>query len=203
MVISEIRRAAACALLLLPSGCAALVETGVTVFHEIEQPLAGASYSIVPSEAQEDSLEFRAYAQLISAELALLGMVEVSLDEAKYTISMSYGMGDGRQVVASYPIMGQIGAGTSSSGTAYGTPSYGVVGYGTRTDTVFTRYLSIDIADTTGSAGGAGRKICEVRAISTGTDGQLAAVMPAIIRSAFEEFPGVSGVPRTVRSPLR
>ena len=88
-------------------------------------------------------------------------MTEAPFNQAKYAIFMFYGIDDGKQVVSSYPIFGQTGTSssyTTGTVTSYGntatyrgttnkTPTYGVVGSGASTDTVFKRYLNIDIID--------------------------------------------------------
>jgi hypothetical protein len=43
-----------------------------------------------------------------------------------------------------------------------------------------------------------GKTLYDVTVDSEGTNGSLAAVMPYMVRSAFSEFPGQSGVPRRV-----
>lgn len=203
-------------LVALFSGCASFVKTKVSAFHELEHPLTGVAYALVPTKEQEGSLEFQSYAKIVKSEFAKHGMTEASFDQAKYAIFMFYGINDGKQVASSYPIFGQTGTsgsyttGTvtsygntaSYSGTTYKTPTYGVVGYGSDTDIIFTRYLNIDIVDIAKSGNGKIQKVYEGKAISSGSSSQLAPVMPAIIRSIFEEFPGKSGASRTSNQPL-
>lgn len=204
-------------LILLLSGCASTIHTKVSAFHELEEPLSGVPYALVASKEQEESLEFRSYAKLIKAELGLRGLNESSFNQAKYAIAISYGIDDGKQIVSSYPIIGQTGtSGSHTTGTvtSYGntasyngttikTPTYGVVGSGTSTDTVFKRYLNIDIIDISKSVEGRVQKVYEGKAISSGSSSQLAPVMPAIIRSVFEDFPGKSGATRTSIQPFK
>jgi hypothetical protein len=200
----------------LLSGCATFVETKVSAFHELEQPLSGVTYALVPTKEQEGSLEFQSYAKIVKSELEKRGLTEAPFNQAKYAIFMFYGISDGKQVVSSYPIFGQTGTSSSYttgtvtsygntasySGTTYKNPTYGVVGSGTSTDTVFTRYLNIDIIDIAKSGNGKVQKVYEGKANSSGSSGQLAPVMPAIIRSVFEDFPGKSGASRTSRQPF-
>ncbi len=202
-------------LLALLGGCAT-VETRVSAFHELEQPLSGVTYALIPTAEQEGSLEFQSYAKLVMVELGKRGMVETPFGQAKYAIFMSYGIDDGKQVVSSYPIFGQTGTSSSYttgtissygnnasfSGTTYKTPIYGVVGSGTSTATIFSRYLNIDIVDIMKSGNGKVHKVYEGKAISSGSSDQLAPVMPAIVRSVFEDFPGKSGKSRTSRQPF-
>jgi uncharacterized protein YceK len=199
----------------LLSGCAT-VETRVTTFHELEQPLSGVTYVLIPTKEQEGSLEFQSYAKLIKAELGKRGMIEAPLNQAKYAIFLFYGIDDGKQVVSSHPIFGQTGTSSSNttgtvtsygntasySSTTYKTPTYGVVGSRTKTDTIFNRHLSIDIIDIAKSGDGKVQKVYEGKAISSGSSAELAPVMPAIVRSVFEDFPGKSGSSRTSRQPV-
>jgi len=198
------------------TSCASFVETKVSSFHELEQPLSGLTYALVPSKEQEDSLEFQSYAKLVKSELEKRGMIATPFDKARYAIFMFYGIDDGKQVVSSYPIFGQTGTSSSHttgtitsygnmasySGTTYNTPTYGIVGAGTATNTVFTRYLNIDIIDIARSGNGKVQKVYEGKAFSSGSSGQLAPIMPAIVKSVFEDFPGKSGASRTSRQPL-
>lgn len=204
-------------LFVLLGGCATFVETRVSAFHELEQSLSGVTYALVSTNAQEGSLEFQSYAKLVKSELGKRGMTEAPFDQAKYAVFMLYGIDDGKQVMSSYPIFGQTGNGssyttgavtsygntTSYSGTTYKTPTYGIVGAGARADTIFTRYLNIDIIDIAKSGNGKVQKVYEGRGISSGSSGQIAPVMPAIVRSVFEDFPGKSGASRISRQPLK
>jgi len=201
----------------LLAGCASFVETKVTVFHELEPSLSGVTYALVPSKEQEGSLEFQSYAKLVKVELEKRGMTEAPLDQAKYAIFMTYGIDNGKEVISSYPIFGKTGTSSSYtigtvtsygnmatySGTTYNTPTYGVVGSGIKSDTVFTRYLNIDIIDIAKSGNGKVKKVYEGKAISLGSSGQLAPVMPAIVKSVFEDFPGKSGASRTSLQPFQ
>lgn len=203
-------------LLILLSGCASFVETRVSAFHELGPSLTGETYALVPSKEQEASLEFQSYAKLVKQELVARGMKEVPFEKAKYAVFMFYGIDNGKQIVSSYPIFGQTGVSSSYttgtvntygntasySGTTYNTPTYGVVGSGTTTDTVFTRYLNIDIVDIEKSGNGKVQKAYEGKAVSSGSNGQLSTVMPAIIKGVFEDFPGKSGSSRISRQAL-
>lgn len=176
-------------------GCASFIETKVSAFHELEPSLSGVTYSLVPSKEQEGSLEFQSYAKLVKFELEKRGMLEAPFNQAKYAIFMFYGIDNGKEVISSYPIFGQTGTKSSYttgtvtsygnmatySGTTYNTPTYGVVGSGMWSDTIFTRYLNIDIIDITNSGNGKVRKVYEGKAVSSGSSGQLAPVMPAIV----------------------
>ncbi|WP_051258869.1 DUF4136 domain-containing protein [Chitinibacter tainanensis] len=201
----------------LLTGCGTFVRTNVSVFHELDSSLSGVTYTIVPSNEQKESLEFRSYAKLIKNQLQTRGMSEVPYKEAKYAILMQYGIDNGQEVVSTYPIFGQTGVSstyTTGSVNVYGntatynestyvTPTFGVVGTGTSSDTVFTRYLNLDIVDIANSGDGKVRKVYEGKAISKGSSSQLAPVMPYMVKSVFEDFPGTSGSTKTIELPLQ
>lgn len=203
-------------LVVMLSGCGTFVETKVSAFHELQEPLTGTTYILIPTKEQEGNLEFQTYAKLVMIELQKRGMTEAPFHQAKYAIFIFYGIDQGKQIVSSYPIFGQTGTSSSYttgtvtsygntasySGRTYTTPTYGVVGSGTRTDTIFKRYFNLDIVDIAKSGNGKIQKIYEGKAISSGSDDQLAQVMPAIVRSVFEDFPGKSGASRISRQPL-
>lgn len=199
-------------LFLLLSGCAH-VKTSVSAFHEMQQPLNGATYVITPTKDQENSLEFQSYANLVKIELNKKGMIESQASVARYVFFMYYGIDGGRQVISSTPMFGQTGIGSSTTrgtitsygntatynGKTYNNPTYGIVGSDIESSTEFTRYLYIEIVDTMKSLNGKVQKVYEGKAISSGSSSQLAPVMPAIIKSMFEDFPGTSGATRKSR----
>jgi len=203
-------------IVLLFSGCAKYVETDISVFHELKPSQSGSSYVIVSSKEQTGSLEFQSYAMQVKAELKRYGMVESLYGKAKYAIYLSYGIDSGKSVVSSYPVYGPTGIGSSYStgtivshgntssftGVTFNTPNYGVVGSENRTGILFTGYFNMDILDIAKSADGKPHKVYEGRAVSYGEMGVLAPIMPAMIRSLFEDFPGQSGISKRIRQPL-
>lgn len=197
------------------TGCATAplpVETNVSVFHAMPAP-AGMKYAMVPYKEQEGSLEYKAYARAVSVELQKAGMVEVDQSAAAAAVFIRYGIDNGREVVSSYPIIGQTGVASSSTygtvnrfgntatlnATTYNTPTYGVVGSGSRSDTVFRRFLDLEIVEMPSLMAGAKvNKLYEGKARSEGTLNQLSTIMPPMIQSIFKEFPGQSGKSRKV-----
>lgn len=197
-------------LLVFISGCAQYVETNISVFHHLTPPLSGVSYAIVPGKEQEDSLEFQSYAKRVSSELKKHGMIETPYNNARYAVYLSYGIDNGKPVVASYPVYGETGIGSSfmtgtlvSSGNTstytgirFNTPSYGVIGSERRTDIIFTSVLYVDIIEIAKLTSDKKNKVYEGKAIATGETGLLAPMMPPMIRSLFEDFPGENGISR-------
>ena len=201
-------------LALTMSGCA-MVKSNIAVFHELPVRAEPIKYAALPLKEQEGSLEYKAYAQHIKAELNKKGFAEAPIDEAEVVLFFDYGIDSGKEVVSSYPIIGRTGtsssytSGTVSSyggyatysGTTYNTPTYGVVGTGATSGTVFSRYLRLDLIDRASLSTGKVKKVYEAQVTSAGSGGQIAAVMPTMIKALFEDFPGKSGSTRRTILP--
>lgn len=202
---------------LLLWGCSTFVRSNISVFHDLPPTGQALKYATLPLKSQEGSLEHKSYEQLIKTELNKRGYVETPVAEADVIVFLDYGIDTGREVVSSYPIIGQTGTSSSYtsgtiqsyggyatySGTTYNTPAYGVVGSGTRSDTVYTRFLRLDFVDRAELAAGKVKKRYEAKVVSAGSSSQLAAVMPAMIKALFEDFPGKSGSVRRIDVPMQ
>lgn len=201
---------------LLVSGCM-MVTSNISVFHDLPPTAQALKYATLPLKSQEGSLEHQSYKQFIKTELNKRGYVETPVSDADVIVFLDYGIDTGREVVSSYPIIGQTGTLSSYttgtiqsyggyatySGTTYHTPTYGVVGSGTRSDTVYTRFLRLDFVDRAELAAGKVKKRYEAKVVSAGSSSQIAAVMPAMIEALFEDFPGKSGATRRVDVPMQ
>jgi hypothetical protein len=197
-------------------GCASTYfVSNVTAFHQLGQ-LSGLTYTVLPYREQQDSLEYNNYAQMVSAELKRFGMIEVNdTNKAAVSVFIRYGIDNGTQVTSTYPIIGQTGvAASTTSGTLsrFGnmatvhatttyTPTYGVVGTGARTDTIYMRFLDLEIVDTLSLTLGAPKKLYEGKVRSNGSTPQLARVMPYMMESVFKEFPGPGSLAKEYRIP--
>jgi hypothetical protein len=179
-------------------------ETFVTSFHRLG-PTAGLTYTMLPFREQDGSLEYGNYAQQISDQLKLQGMVEVSDSaQAAVAVFIRFGIDSGSQVTSTYPIIGQTGVASSfTTGTVnrFGNtasvntttqniPSLGIVGTGTDVNTVFRRYLDLEVVEVASLSSASPKKLYEGKARSTGSSPQLARVMPFMVRSIFLDFPG-------------
>jgi len=171
------------------TGCVRFVKSEISVFHELPLSLRSMSYTIIPFKEQEGSLEYKAYEQSIKQELNAKGFRETSLENTDVVIFFSYGIDTGKEVVLSYPIIGQTGVSSSStygtiqsygrygtySGTTTYTPTYGVVGTGVASNTQYARFLKVDILNRTALSENKMAKIYEAKVISRGSSGQLPA----------------------------
>lgn len=199
------------------SGCAGFVKSQISVFHEIPQGLSGITYTTVPFKDQEGSLEHKAYEQVVRQELNAKGFRETSLELADVVVFLSYGIDTGREIVSSYPIIGQTGVSSSHtygtfqsygsygtySGTTTYTPTYGVVGTGVTSHTQYMRFLKLDVLDKISLAEGKIKKLYEGKVVSRGSSSYMSAVLPTMIKALFEDFPGKSGSTRTSTRPRR
>lgn len=185
------------------SGCAT-VQISSTTFHGPEHSNRG-SIAVLPiDKTQEGSLEFRAVSDYLLKKLSEKGYESASPDKkAEYAAFITYGIDNGKTSVSSVPLYGQTGGGTSFttgsvssygrtssfSGTTTTMPTYGVVGAMPVSSTQYTRKVNIDIYKNQDPP----VKVYEMRGMSTGSCGNINAVMFSIVDGMFAKFPGVSG----------
>jgi len=196
-----------CAAALL-AGCTStpVVRSEVTSFHEWPANLQQATYVFEPGAEQQNNLEYRAYQSLIREELARLGFLATdNTAKAQLKVRFRYGS-DARDVRVIEPVVVDH---------AYYAPFYGGWGspywgnpFGPFGDpfwphmyvqqresqyVLHTRRLNITLAQASDN-----RNLFDVTVVSEGRNGNLAGVMPYMVKSAFTDFPGPSGVPRRI-----
>jgi hypothetical protein len=187
----------------LLSGCAGtIVRSQVTAFHEWPADLGEKSYSFSHDARQANDLEYRNYENLVRNELQRLGFAETAGGRLK--VSLDYDVGS-RDVQVVEPVIMDPWYGPGYFGryhypyglySPYADPFWfgpPVVQPVERHYVVYMRRLSINIARAAG-----GKNLYQVTVKSEGSNPSLAAVMPAMVRSAFADFPGPSGVPRII-----
>jgi hypothetical protein len=200
-------KAAVVASTLLLGGCASTIRSDVTAFHEWPSTLPDKSYVFERTKDQNDSPEYRSYENLVRAELNRLGFTEAPVSitpalKASFTYSIN-----GRDVREVYPVVINPYPYAYPYPYWYGHPWRGyywpyydpfwygppIVEHRVAQYQVFTRQLRISLAQMAD-----GKRLYETTVVSEGTNGSLAKVMPYMVRSAFAEFPGKSGVPHRV-----
>jgi hypothetical protein len=197
-------------LCLLLAGCATTIRSDVTVFHEWPADLRGSTFAFERTREQDNDLEYRNYKNLVRGELLRLGFMEAAgLQSARLKVTMRYNVAV-RDVLVVQPVIIDPWYGSPFFGPRW--PGYGYYGpfhdpfwYGpplvqqreTRYQ-IFTRQLKIMMAQAADS-----KTLYDVTVDSEGTIGSLAAVMPYMVRSAFSDFPGQSGVPRRVELKMQ
>lgn len=205
--------AAFAAIVLLLSGCATpVIRSEVTAFHEWPADLPSKSFVFERTRAQDENLEYRSYENLVRAELLRLGFVEADVKtKPALKVTFSYQVND-RDVRVTQPVVVSPGWGPPAYygprrlGYHYYDPFfhdpfwYGppVVAYQESHYRLYKRQLQILITRAADA-----RKLFDVTVTSEGQNPGLSAVMPYMVKSAFSEFPGKSGVPRRVELEFR
>jgi hypothetical protein len=196
----------AAALTLLLGGCATVVRSDVTTFHQWPAQMQDKSYAFEAPAPQDDTLELRAYQNLVRGQLAHLGFNEAPASPA-LKVSMRFRTTDiPVQVIEQafpgfYPYGGRFAFyGPRRFGGFYGSPFWGSPYYGgfgaPMFDVVeehrYQRQLHITIASA------AGQHLFDVTVRNTSRDVSTPALMPALVQSAFEGFPGPNGAVRRI-----
>lgn len=197
------------------SGCASYLTAQVTSFHDAgDRRMAGRSFVITPTKEQAESLEFRAYADLVRNALVREGLVAAADGDAELEVTMRYSVDNGSPVTYGYPAYGYANYGPVWGWHPYPGPggrihyawtatypmSYGVIGTSYAQAILYRRELRVEINDR--RASGKGARVFEGTVVSEGESASLAPVMPAMVRALFSDFPGPSGVSRRVEVNL-
>jgi hypothetical protein len=176
-----------------------VVRSEVTVFHEWPANLQNATFTFDPTAEQQNNLEYQAYASLIREELQRLGFRPADNPAAADLVArFQYGI-TSRDVRIVEPMMVDPGFPLFSPYWGRYGPYYDPFwhpGYVDRYETqyvLYTRKLHITI-----SQASTGRNLYDVTVVSEGRRPTLAGVMPYMVKSAFADFPGPSGVPRRI-----
>ena len=200
-------------MVVLLSGCATTVRSNVTTFHNWPADLPDRSYVFDATAPQDDSLELRAYQNLVRAELARLGFREgtrdsnPSLGVSTRFITTAIPV---RVVEVDYPHM----YGSAQFGHFYPyrrgywrrgfySPFWydpfwaGMPMYSERVVTNYQRELQISIRSQRDS-----KRLFDVTVRNLSRTESTPEIMPYLVHSAFAEFPGPSGVSRVIETKL-
>lgn len=187
-------------LLLLLGACTSSLKSDVVTFHEGPLP-QGETIRVVPADpAKRGSLEFEHYAKLIREHLRKIGYTPVEQDQPSLLLAeVDYGVSEGVTEVRTEP------RGYAHYHFYYGRfhdPFYYGF-YPTWTwqpeviaQTVYNRRLTLNIVSP--ELDGTDRVLFEGRVQSTGSEQEIARVMPYMITAMFNNFPGESGVTKVV-----
>lgn len=189
---------------LLLSGCASTVVTDVTAFRQAGwQNDAPRTYSFEHGAAQDAQLDRQTYEQWLTNALTGAGFEQVPAKQARYQVNMEYDSAPGLVRVAETvypdpwygpwgPYWGPYGFyrpwGPWGWGPGYWPPQTVV-----RDVPVTVASLRVYFKDAA-----TGQRVYQVTAQNQTEGGNLAAMMPYLIRSAFTDFPAESGRPRRV-----
>ncbi len=201
---------------LLLTGCATTIRSDVTTFHKWPAQIEDKSYVFEVPSPQDDTLEWRAYQDLVRGELAKLGFRDANGATPALTVSMRFTTTD-MPVRVIEPVMspfygpmfaprvvyfrGRNGAiyrrfvGGGYNGGFY-SPFYDPFwnsGYQVSIEHHYRRELQVGIKQARD-----GQRLFDVTVHNTSRQMSTPALMPALVQSAFQGFPGPSGVARRV-----
>ncbi|MET3132559.1 hypothetical protein AAKU55_002833 [Oxalobacteraceae bacterium GrIS 1.11] len=196
------------AMSLLLAACATTIRSDVTAFNQWPVELRDKTYAFEAPPAPDDTLEYRSYLNLVRAELGKLGLSEAT-SGAGLKVAMQFSSTD-RPVRFIEPVDPFWNAPGYWPGR-YPSPFHHWYGYrpfydpfmlgpvnlreSVRHDYERQLRLTINGAD--------GRKLFDVTVQNTSLEAATALIMPALVVSAFADFPGPNGVPRRVKLRLQ
>jgi hypothetical protein len=184
------------------------VTSDVTRFHTLPASPSGQTFAITAvNSEQEQSLEYRQYADMVNAKLSALGLKQFTggPGKADYVVTLKYDVDGPTPDVRSRNSSVSFGFGVGSgywgrrSSWAYGMAYEPWYDNYTTTEQIYTRRVELAMYRGDTYAGPNPVRVFEGRALSEGLNGQLAPVMPYILDAIFEDFPGSSGSSRTIR----
>jgi hypothetical protein len=204
---------AACALLL--TGCATTIRSDVTTFHQWPAQIEDKSYVFETPPQQDDTLEWRAYQDMVRGQLARLGFRDANGANPALKVSMRFTTTE-VPVRVIEPMMSPFASpfynpiyyprsrfGYRGFHRGFYRPYWGGYspfydpfwspGYEVSIEPRYRRELQVGIR-----AAGDGKRLFDVTVHNTSRQMSTPAVMPALVQSAFEGFPGPSGVARRV-----
>jgi hypothetical protein len=193
------------ALTLLLGGCATTIRSNVTTFHEWPQQLPDKSYAFEAPAPQDDTLELRSYQNLVRAQLGRLGFREASGAPA-LKVSMRFMTTDVpvRVVQAVDPFFYPAPRfGLASRfyrrgwGSSFYSPFYDPFGGFPQYEVVERHVYQREVQVAIKSAND-GRRLFDVTVRNQSSEASTPALMPALVQSAFEGFPGPNGGARRI-----
>jgi hypothetical protein len=202
-MVMFIRVAALAILLALPAGCGPrLVQTDVTRFTTLAPTDSAHSFTILPDEHQRGSLEFQHYAEGVAGSLSAAGWRPVPATvQAEAVVWIHWGMGPPHTTTwtESLSAWGEWGPGPWPWHGGFAQPFPAWETY-SRTD--WPKWLEVRMDDGPAWRSGARRTLFEGRAVTEGTQGTIAPVMPFLVRALFTGFPGINGQTIRVAVPV-
>jgi len=199
---------ATAAVALLLGGCATTIRSDVTTFHQWPAQLQDKTYGFDAPPPQDDTLELRSYQSLVRAQLGKLGFQEAAATPA-LRVSMRFTTTEVpvRVVRTVDPFFSPSARFASYMGPYHrrgywgngmvspyydpfwgGLPHYQIVLHH-----FYRRELQVGIR-----AAGDNRRLFDVTVHNNSDERSTPALMPALVQSAFEGFPGPNGAARRI-----
>jgi hypothetical protein len=203
--------AAGAAFAMLLTGCATTIRSDVTTFHQWPAQVEDKSYVFEAPPVHDDTLEYRAYQDLVRGQLARLGFRDAAGGKPALTVSMRFSTTEVpvRVIEPVSPFyhpfyqpfyhpaqrFGYRGLRRPYWGGWY-SPFYDPFwspAYQVSIEHRYRRELQVGI-----KSAADGKRLFDVTVHNTSRELSTPALMPALVQSAFEGFPGPSGVARRV-----
>lgn len=217
--MKRLMTAAGAAFTMLLTGCATTIRSDVTTFHQWPAQIQDKSYVFAAPPGQEDTLEYRAYQDLVRGQLAQLGFHNATGGNPALTVSMRFSTTEVPVRVVepitpfAHPLahpfyspyhparrFAHRGLYRPYWGGYYASPLYSpfynpfyTPAYQVSVENRYRRELQVGI-----QSAADGKRLFDVTVHNLSRELSTPAVMPALVRSAFEGFPGPSGVARRV-----
>jgi hypothetical protein len=191
------------AMALLLGGCATTIRSDVTTFQQWPATIADKSYAFEAAAAQDDTLEFRSYQNLVRAELSKLGFNEAS---GKPALLVSMRFATVEQPIRVLEVRDPFFMTPSQSmylGPRFSRWHRGFYPFydpfwprpvvvGEDIENIYQRQLQVAIK------GADGKRLFDVTVQNVSKVASTPVMMPALVHSAFVGFPGPNGVARKV-----
>lgn len=205
---------AAAAMALLLGGCATTIRSNVTTFHQWPAQIEDKSYVFEAPPAMDNTLEYQSYENLVRGQLAHLGFREAPAGPAALKVSMRFtttevpvrvvepaiSMYSGYPYYRYSPYFGpRFGPRFAARGRWAGWhhPFYDPFwnpfpAYEVSIENQYRRELQVSIKD----AGD--KRLFDVTVHNMSRELSTPTVMPALVQSAFADFPGPNGGVRRI-----
>jgi hypothetical protein len=197
---------AAASLTLLLGGCATTVRSNVTTFNQWPAQLQDKSYAFEQPSPQENTLEMQSYRELVRSQLARLGFHDAGAGKPHLLVSMHFMTTDVpvRQLYAADPFfygpprIAFVAGRRHHFGGWYYSPFYDPFWgrgpyYEERVVHQYHRELKVAIRSEAD-----GKPLFDVTVRNSSRELSTPKIMPALVQSAFEGFPGPNGGARVV-----
>jgi len=197
--------AAAASLSLLLGGCATTIRSDVTTFHQWPAQIADKSYAFEAPAPQDNTLELQNYQNLVRGQLARLGFHEAPQAPAMKVAVRFVTVDVPTQVVYPsyapfYPYSARFGYGGLRRHywggwySPFYDPIWGPVPrYNVEEEHRYHRQVQIAITSVADN-----KRLFDVTVRNVSKTMSTPAVMPALVQSAFEGFPGPNGGARVI-----
>lgn len=195
--------------LALLGACTTPFEARVQSFQQMP-PASSQTFHVQPfNPVQANSLEFQSYAVLVSNEMRKAGFVPApSAKDAYLLVKFDFGVGDGRERIATRPGTmqpwgwygrGWYGAGSPMWRSSFHDPFWGGSSWGAPevySYTLYPNFVSVDIHRTADNV-----QVFQGRATSSTRVNDAPTTIPKLVTAMFTDFPGQSAQSKVVQVP--